>query len=526
MRERDFFTGRSAVVAERGMAATAHPAATLAALDVLRAGGNAVDAALAAAALLAVVEPQATGLGGDAFVLLARDGKPPVGLNGSGRAPAAATLDWYLERGIAEIAVESPHAVTVPGAVDAWCALHAAYATRPLDELFAPAIRAAREGFLVQPRVAYDWGRLAPKLAGDPVTASRYLPAGRAPAAGERVALPELARTLAAIARAGRCAFYTGRVAADLVERLRALGGLHTLEDFAANAPGWVEPLAVTYRGHEVVELPPNGQGLVAQLMLNVLAGYDLAALGEADRIHLLAEATKAAYARRDALIADPARVAVPVARLLSAGEAERIRSRIRMDRAAPPGEAARFVHGDTTYLAVVDRDRTAVSFINSLFSGFGSGITGPTSGVLLHNRAMGFRLEEGHPNAIAPGKRPLHTIIPALLARDGRSAMAFGVMGGHYQPVGHTQLVTAMLDDGLDPQSALALARSFAVDGELRLEPTIDAAVAADLAGRGHAVRRLDVPLGGGQAIRLDHARGVLIGGSEPRKDGCALGY
>jgi len=526
MRARDFFAGRSATFAENGMAATAHPAATLTALDVLRAGGNAVDAAIAAMAQLCVIEPHATGLGGDAFVLLAKEGAAPVGLNGSGRAPAAATLDWYLEHGIAEIAVETPHAVTVPGAVDAWCALHGAYGSRPLDELLAPAIRSAREGCLVAPRVAHDWARLTAKLAGDPVSARRFLPDGRAPTAGERFVQPELARTLEAVARHGRAGFYESWVADDLVGRLRERGGLHRFEDFARNAPTWVEPLAVGYRGCDVLELPPNGQGLTAQLMLNVLAGYDLAALGEADRIHLLAEATKAAYARRDALIGDPDHAEVPVERLLSAAEAERIRARIRRDRAAPPSEVERGVHSDTTYLTVIDRDRTAVSFINSLFSGFGSGITGPESGVILQNRGSSFRLEAGHPNAIAPTKRPLHTIIPGMLAKDGRCVMPFGVMGGHYQPVGHTQLVTAMLDDGLDPQEALARPRSFAYAGELQLEPTVDRAAAADLLARGHAVRWLDVPVGGGQAIWIDRERGVLVGGSEPRKDGCALGY
>ena len=528
MRERDFFVGRSAAIAENGMAATAHPLATLTALDVLRAGGNAVDAAIAAMAHLCVIEPHSTGIGGDAFAILAKEGAAPIGLNGSGRAPAAATLDWYREHGIAEIEVPTAHAVTVPGAVDAWCRLHADHGSKPLEELLAPAIRSAREGFVLTPRVAHDWARLVDKLALDPVTAARFLPGGRAPRVGERFVQPELARTFEAIARHGRAGFYESWVAEDLVARLKARGGLHETADFAANAPTYVDPIAVAYRGYEVLELPPNGQGLIAQIMLNVLAGYDLAGggYGEADRIHLLAEAAKAAYARRDALVGDPAFVDVPVERLLSAAEAERIRARIRLDRAAPRDAAAAFVHSDTTYLTVVDRDRTAISFINSLFSGFGSGIMGRESGVMLQNRGSSFRLIEGHPNAIAPNKRPMHTIIPGLLAQGGAGVMPFGVMGGHYQPVGHTQLVSRMLDDGLDPQEALAWPRSFAFAGELRLEPTVGEAVAADLQNRGHHVQWLDTPVGGGQAIWIDRARGVLIGGSETRKDGCALGY
>jgi gamma-glutamyltranspeptidase / glutathione hydrolase len=327
MRERDFFTGRSVVVAENGMAATAHPQATLTAVDVLRAGGNAVDAAIAAMAHLCVIEPHATGLGGDAFVIVAKEGQKPIGLNGSGRAPAAATLGWYREHGITEIEVPTAHAVTVPGAVDAWCRLLADHGSKSLDELLRPAIHAARAGFPVAPRVAHDWRGLVGKLARDPVTAARFLPQGRAPLMGEHFVQPELARTLEEIAAKGRAGFYEGWVAEDLVARLKARGGLHELSDFAANVPTYVTPLAVGYRGFEVLELPPNGQGLIAQIMLNVLSGYEYgsSSYSEADRIHLLAEAAKAAYARRDALVGDPDHVDVPVERLLSAHEADRI---------------------------------------------------------------------------------------------------------------------------------------------------------------------------------------------------------
>jgi gamma-glutamyltranspeptidase / glutathione hydrolase len=424
--------------------------------------------------------------------------------------------------------VPTAHAVTVPGAVDAWCRLLADHGSKSLDELLRPAIHAARAGFPVAPRVAHDWRGLVGKLARDPVTAARFLPQGRAPLMGEHFVQPELARTLEEIAAKGRAGFYEGWVAEDLVARLKARGGLHELSDFAANVPTYVTPLAVGYRGFEVLELPPNGQGLIAQIMLNVLSGYEYgsSSYSEADRIHLLAEAAKAAYARRDALVGDPDHVDVPVERLLSAHEADRIRARIDLDRAAPVGAADRFVHADTTYLTVVDRDRTAVSFINSLFSGFGSGIMGERSGVMLQNRGSSFRLIEGHPNAIAPNKRPMHTIIPGMLAKAGRCVMPFGVMGGHFQPVGHTQLVTRMLDLGLDPQEALAHPRSFAFGGKLQLEPAVGAEVATDLQRRGHDVTWAETPLGGGQAIWIDGDRGVLVGGSETRKDGCALGY
>ncbi|MGH6945346.1 MAG: gamma-glutamyltransferase [Geminicoccaceae bacterium] len=527
MKERDFNVGRSAIYAEHGIAATAHPQATLAAIDVLRAGGNAVDAAIAACALLSVVEPHSTGIGGDCFVLFSPRAGKPIGLNGSGRAPAAATLDWYRERGIDEIKVETPHAATVPGAVDAWCRLAADHGTMPIVDLLRPAIRAAEDGYVVQPRVAHDWAALAPKLALDPNTRRIFLPDGGAPRAGTRHCQPALAETLRRIAAQGRDGFYTGSVAEDIVARLRELGGLHTLDDFAETACTYVEPISTSYRGYDVYEIPPNGQGITALIMLNALAGYELGddRYGAADRIHLIAEVAKAAYARRNDLIGDPDFVDVPVARLLSAREAEGIRSRIALERALPADTWDDGRHTDTTYLAVVDRDRNAVSFINSLFSGFGTGIVGPKSGVVLQNRGSSFRLIEGHPNVIEPRKRPMHTIIPGMLGKDGRAVMPFGVMGGHFQPVGHTLLLTNMLDLGLDPQEALAAPRSFAFDGELRLEAPIPEKVAEDLRCRGHNIVRLAAPVGGGQAIWIDHERGVLIGGSEPRKDGCALG-
>ncbi|WP_420392328.1 gamma-glutamyltransferase [Acuticoccus sp.] len=526
MQTRTFFEGRSAAMAGGGMAATAHPAATLTAVDVLRSGGNAVDAALAAVAQLCVIEPHSTGVGGDAFVLLAKDGAPPIGLNGSGRAPAAATLDWYHDNGVTEIGRTSAHSVTVPGAVDAWCRLHADHGSRPLGELLGPAIRSAHEGYVVAPRVANDWGELAQKLAGDPITAEHYLPGGEAPRAGTRFRCPPLAATLEAIAADGRAGFYEGWVAEDIVNRLAALGGLHTLADLAENTVEYVEPISTRYRGYDILELPPNGQGLIALIILNVLSGYELAGMGEADRIHLLAEATKAAYADRDRYISDPAMVDIPVDALLSASHTDAIRAGIAMERAGRAQEARVPVPADTTYLCVVDKDRTAVSFINSLANGFGSAILAPGSGVMLQNRGAYFSLDPTHANAIAPRKRTMHTLMPGMVMQDGDWVMPFGVMGGHYQPTGHAEFLSRLLDDELDPQEALAWPRSFAFEGELQLEPTIAAGVAADLAARGHDVATAASPHGGGQAIWFDRERDVLIGGSDPRKDGCALGH
>jgi gamma-glutamyltranspeptidase / glutathione hydrolase len=526
---RDFNSpGRSAAMAANGMVATSQPLATLAGLDVLRAGGNAADAAIAAVAMQCVVEPQSTGIGGDCFVLYSQKGAPPVALNGSGRAPGKATAEWYAERQIHDIEVQSPHAVTVPGAVDAWCVLNRHYGSRPLGELLEPAAKAAADGYVVNQRVAYDWQRLHWKLQ-DPVTAALFLKDGQPPGAGDTMRNPPLAATLRRVGKEGREGFYDGAVMRDILGRLKSLGGLHEAEDFAAQRAEWVEPITAAYRGYDVYECPPNGQGLAALMILRQLEGFALGddSLSEADRLHLIAEATKSAYRVRDDFFADPAQSEVDVAGFLSKDWAKRARRQIRLD-AVLPGNAwhGGTLHADTVYLCAVDRDGNACSFINSLFSAWGSGILAPESGVLLQNRGSGFRTTPGHPNAIAPGKRPFHTIIPAILAKDGRTVMPFGVMGGQYQAVGHAHFVHRMIDRGFDPQQAAEAPRSFAFRGKLQVERANPEPIVADLARRGHAIDIRNVPLGGAQAIWIDHARGVLIGGSDPRKDGLALGY
>jgi gamma-glutamyltranspeptidase / glutathione hydrolase len=525
---RDFeLPNRSAAVAANGMAATSHPLATLTALDVLRRGGNAVDAAIAAIAMLCVTEPHMTGIGGDCFVLYSKKGAAPIALNGSGRAPMKADVEWYHARGIAEIEVETPHAVSVPGAIDAWCRLLADHGTKAMDELFGPAIKLAEEGYAVTPRVAADFAASFPKQARSPGAARVFAPQGRPIGLGEKLYQPALAKTLKRIAREGRAGFYEGEVAEEIVGTLSRLGGLHTLEDFALQRCEYVTPITAPYRGYDVYECPPNGQGLAALMILRVLEGYAFGSdeFSEADRIHLLAEAVKAAYAVRDSRIADPRFTPVDTARFLSDDYAAAIRARIRLDRAAPAAAWDETPHKDTVYFAIVDRDGNAISFINSLFHDFGSGIFAPQCGVMLHNRAVSFRLDPKHPNAIAPGKRPMHTIIPGMLMREGRTVMTFGVMGGAYQACGHAHFLSQMLDRGRDPQQAAEAPRSFAFDGYLQLESTIQVEIARDLATRGHRILR-GGPLGGCQAVWIDHARGCLIGGSDPRKDGCALGY
>ena len=519
------------MIAERGAAATAHPLATLVAIDTLRAGGNAVDAAIAAVAVLGVIEPGATGIGGDCFALIAPKGRDKViAYNGAGRAPRAADAEWFLDRGIGRIAPDSIHAVTVPGAIEAWCRLANDHGKLGIDRLLQPAIRLAADGFIVAQRVAADWQRAFAKLRADPGSRAGLLLKGKAPKAGDRFAMPALAKALKAIARDGADTFYRGWIADDIVRRLRAEGSLHTLEDFARHRGDYADPIATGYRGARVWECPPPGQGLTALMMLNLLGALPHTQDPmSADRFHFQIEAGKLAYAERNRHLADPQHVDVPVKRLLSAAHAKRLAASINRNHAMTElPDSLLPSHPDTTYLTVVDEDRTAVSFINSIYYSFGSGRLAPKSGVLLQNRGACFVVEPGHPNCIAPAKRSMHTIIPAMATKGGRPIVSFGVMGGQYQPVGQAHVLSNMLDYGMDPQAALDCPRLFFDEGVVGVESGIPAGLRRDLKRRGHRIAQLPVnePLGGGQVIAIDWKRGVLIAGSEPRKDGAALGY
>jgi gamma-glutamyltranspeptidase / glutathione hydrolase len=531
---RDFhLAGRSPVYASHGMAATSMPAATLTALDVLRSGGNALDAAVAAVAVLCVIEPQSTGIGGDCFCLYAPAGTGKVTtLNGSGKAPAAATIDWYEKQGITALENTSAHAVTVPGAINAWETLLKAHGRKDLHELLQPAITYAAEGWPVGQKVAWDWHRLEAKLRKN--GAHHFLPGGMAPKAGDLFEQPALAETLRAIARHGARAFYEGPIAADMVATLRAKGGLHTEEDFAAGLHNaeFVEPITLNWHGYDVYQCPPNGQGIVTLMMLGMLDKIPSAADGPfgALRYHRHIEAARLAYRDRDAFVADPSQADVPVKKLLSPEYLGGLRKLIddrKALRALPAaGEAMLPPHKDTVYLCVVDRDGNACSFINSLFEGFGSAILAEQSGVMLQNRGFGFRVERGHPNCIAPRKRPMHTIIPGMVMKDGQAVMPYGVMGGHFQPMGHSLFLTNMLEFGLDIQEAIDLPRLFPLKGKVQIEHGITPEICNALVKLGHELEVVERPHGGGQAIWIDRDRGCLVGGSEPRKDGLALGY
>ncbi|HUT77820.1 MAG TPA: gamma-glutamyltransferase family protein [Polyangia bacterium] len=527
---------RSCVLARRGMVCASVPAAAAAGVEILRRGGNAVDAAIATAAVLCVVEPMSTGIGGDAFALVwsARE-RRLLGLNGSGRAPAAASVEAYRVRGLERIAPRGILAATVPGTVHAWETLSQRLGALPLAIVLEPAIRAAEEGFPVTELVAHYWSLLAVTGALHNEDARRsWLPGGVPPAVGSWFRAPDLGRTLRDVAEGGAAGFYRGRAAGAIVETSQREGGFFTPEDLAEHTSTWVDPIATTYRGTEVVELPPNGQGIAALIALNILETLDPseATAGSALDWHRRIEATKLAFADRSAYVADPDRVHVPVKPLLDKHYARR-RAAALGERALPgaePGLAA----GDTVYLCTADEQGNMVSFIQSLFTGFGSGVGCGDSGVVLQSRGAGFVLDPEHPNALAGGKRPFHTIIPGMLMRGGEPWMAFGIMGGDVQPQAHTAFVSNLIDHGCNPQEALDRPRFRYLEGNRVVVETPDAAVDEGgtlgdaLAARGHEVvdpgaAMADV-FGGGQAVAaLDD--GVWAGASDRRKDGCALG-
>ncbi|MGH1454017.1 MAG: gamma-glutamyltransferase family protein [Paracoccaceae bacterium] len=524
---RDFqLPGRSPVLATSGVCATSHPLAAKTAIEVLEAGGNAMDAAIAGAVLLGLCEPPMTGIGGDCFVLFNKAGSDVVqSMNGSGRAPAGASAAALRDQGFDTVPLHGPESVTIPTAMDAFCQLSEKHGKLGLDRILAPAIRYADEGVPVAPRVAFDWPTAAACLND---TARRfYMSDGQSLKSGQLFRAPGQAEVLRRVAREGRDGFYKGEVAEDMVASLNALGGSHTMDDFATTRADDTTPVSGQYKETELFEHPPNGQGATAILMLNILSQFDIHSMDPlgVTRAHIEAEAAKLAYDARNRFIADPS-MTTRLDHMLNMDTAKRLAALIdlkhAMPAAAPVSEA---IHKDTVYITVVDRDRMAVSLIYSIFHGFGSGIASEKFGVLFQNRGAGFSLEQGHPNEMAGGKRPMHTIIPAMLRKNGRVLMPFGVMGGAYQPNGHARIVSNMVDFGMSPQEAIDAPRSFTNAGVLQVERGYSDAVRAELSGMGHNVEIPQGPIGGGQAI-LIRDDGILEGGSDPRKDGCALGY
>jgi gamma-glutamyltranspeptidase/glutathione hydrolase len=536
---------RSVVWAQHGMVCAAQPLAVQVGLDVLKQGGTAVDAAIAVNACLGLMEPTSNGLGGDLFALVwDPKTKKLHGLNASGRAPLALTAEKVPPDSDGTVPLYSPYSWTVPGCADGWFELHAKFGKLPMKDLLAPAIRYAEEGFPLSPVIAENWATGAKRNADKPGFKDVFMPGGHAPAEGEIFKNPALARTLRLLADKGRDAYYKGPIAESIVKFSKANGGFFSMEDFARHHSTWDEPISTTYHGVTVWELPPSGQGLAALEMLNLIEGYDLKSMGRnsADFWHVLVEAKKLAFADRARYYADPAFVKVPVEQLLSKSYAKQRATLIDMQKAAQtdvPGDLAAISKGGTTYFCTADQNGMMVSFIQSNYTGFGSGYVVPDVGFGLQDRGGCFALKAGHPNRLEPGKRPFHTIIPAFVTRDGQPLMAFGVMGGDMQPQGHVQVLVNLFDLGMNLQEAGDAIRFHHTDsseptgttmtdgGILHIEDGLPASVLKELERRGHKIESEAVgAYGGYQAIWRDPKTGAYCGATEKRKDGCALGY
>ncbi|HXV63626.1 MAG TPA: gamma-glutamyltransferase [Vicinamibacteria bacterium] len=522
--------GRSPVLATRGMVAASQPLAATAGLRVLQEGGNAIDAAIATAAVLNVVEPMMCGIGGDLFALVyhAESGKL-YGLNATGRGGSLSSPEKMREMGYERMPGSGITAVTVPGALHGWEELRSRFGTRPLGELLEPAIYYAENGFPVSQIIATDWHDAEDKLSRQDAAAKTYLIDGRAPRHGEIFRSPDLARTFRIIARDGVEVFYRGEIASAIADFIQKEGGFVTLEDLASHHSDWVEPISTTYKDVTVYTIPPNSQGFVALEMLNLLEDLDVGSLehNSAEYLHLLIEAKKLAFADRDAYLADPTKAKMPLDQLISKPYAAKRRALIDRDHAADEVAPGTVEVTDTVYLTVVDEARNAVSLIYSLFSSFGSGLVVPETGIMLHNRGTGFSLEPGHPNVLAPGKRPLHTNMPGMAFKNGRPWLSYGVMGGDMQPQGHTQVLLNRIEFGMNVQEAGEMARFRHLSGRsVGIESGVGVEVLQELIAKGHRPTTIMGAYGGYQAIEIDWERGVLLGGSDRRKDGAAVGY
>ena len=521
--------GRSNVLGLNGMAATSQPLSTLEAISILKKGGNAIDAAIAASAVQAVIEPNSTSLGGDCFALISLGGKKPISVNGSGISPQKNTMDFFESKKIKKIENNSPHSVTVPGAVDSWHKMHQKFGKLNFEELFITAENYARNGFPIHEVVGKAWSENSEKLKDHPSTKSIFLKNNQSYQYGEIHKNENLANTIKSIAKNGSKDFYQGYIAEDIVSTLNELGGLHSMDDFSKQDTIFSDSIYCNYKGLNIHQCPPSGPGITVLIMMKILEKFNFKNIHplSSDRFHLQAEISKIAYEEREINVGDPKFNNLNYEELLDKKNINKLASKISMNDIYKPKNHSVTAHPDTVYITVVDKNQNAVSFINSCCFAFGSGITSNKTGVLLHNRGVNFRLERGHPNMIESHKRPLHTIIPGIVTDiNNNPILSYGVMGGQYQPVGHCHVLQNIFEFDLTIQEAIDLPRAFILENKYKLEKSLSKNIYDELKRKGHNIEYSESTHGGGQGILLDRKRGILIGGSDPRKDGCAIGY
>ncbi|MDC0216874.1 gamma-glutamyltransferase [Pelagibacteraceae bacterium] len=521
--------GRSNVLSNNAMVATSQPLSSQEAINILKLGGNAVDAAIAASAVLSVVEPGSTGIGGDCFSIIKMNNKKTLSVNGSGIAPKKANLNYFKSNKINSIGLLSPHSVTIPGAVDAWYEMHKKFGKLDFEKLFTTAIYYAREGFPLHEIEAFHWKKNEDKLKKNRVTKQIFLNKDKAPIFGKKFSNIQLADTLTLIAKKGAKAFYEGEIARDMVKSLNNLGGLHTEEDFYNQNTIFSDTLTSNYKGFKIHQCPPNGPGLMVHLMMKLLEKFNWNNINYFDpmRFHIQAEVSKVCFEIKETILGDPQFNKMDIEYLMSNESIDNLFDKIYLDKVYSSDKLFVTSHPETVYLTVVDDNLNAVSFINSICHAFGSGICSENSGILFQNRGVNFRLEENHPNCIESNKRPLHTIIPGLLTnKSNETIMSYGVMGGQYQPIGQAHVLQNIYDFDMNMQEAIDAPRAFALNGKLKVENSFSQKSVENLSKLGHDIENVEEGIGGAQGIMIDRKEGVLIGGSDPRKDGLAIGY
>lgn len=526
---KNYLPGRSNVLASNGIAATSQPLSSLEAISILKKGGNAVDAAIAASAVQSVIEPGSTGVGGDCFALISLNGQKPISVNGSGIAPKKASLDFFEKNNIFEIGLLSPHSVTIPGAVHAWYSMHQKFGKLDFEELFLTAENYSLNGYPIHEITAKSWNKNINKIIKNESTRKIFSKNGKSYQFGEIHKNIDLAKTLKSIAKNGIKDFYEGYIAEDIVSSLNSIGGCHTIEDFQHQKTIITDSIFSTFKNNRIHQCPPNGPGITVLIMMSILERFDFSHINpmSVDRFHLQAEATKIAYQVRENFIGDPNFINLNINNILKKDFISKLVNKISMDKCYALKNFSITAHPETIYLTVVDRDLNAVSFINSICFPFGSGISSNKTGILLQNRGVNFRLQRNHPNSINGHKRPLHTIIPGLVTKnDNEAILSYGVMGGQYQPVGQSHVLQNIFDFNMNIQEAIDFPRAFYLNGKYEFEKSIPVEILNQLNDRGHRTSYKDGTHGGGQAIFIDRQKGVMISGSDSRKDGCAIGY